>query len=237
MARATNNGLPSAPRSWRPPTAPYGLRSGRYARGNTQSAAGGRATARRLCRQPRRGSDGPAVWVTYAHLQPGSIPVALGDRVTTGQLLGRLGNTGNSTGPHLHFQLADGPDVLTSNSLPFVFDRYTLAGAIDPVAAEAAMTGDGESRLSLVGTPQTPDWHVPAVQRRRRLPLSRGRGETALTGGAGATDRHPLLTAPPDGSVADRPERSRRRGPAAPAAAPPPVFTGGVRLGASCAPG
>jgi hypothetical protein len=96
----------------------------------------------------------PAVWVTYAHLQPGSIPVAVGDRVTTGQLLGRLGNTGNSTGPHLHFQLSDGPDVLTSNSLPFVFDHYTLAGSIDPVAAEAAMTGDGEPRISLLGTPQ-----------------------------------------------------------------------------------
>src|SRR4051794_36133355 len=36
------------------------------------------------------------VWALYAHLQPGSIPVHVGDQVTTGQLLGRLGKTGNS---------------------------------------------------------------------------------------------------------------------------------------------
>jgi len=74
----------------------------------------------------------PAVWTIYAHLQPGSIRVAVGERVTPGQPLGRLGNTGNSAAPHLHFQLSDGPDVLTANSLPFVFDRYTLAGTVDP---------------------------------------------------------------------------------------------------------
>jgi hypothetical protein len=96
----------------------------------------------------------PAVWAAYAHLQPGSLRVAVGDRVASGQPLGRLGNTGNSTAPHLHFQLSDGPDILTANSLPFVFDRYTLAGTVDPMTAEAALGGGSASGLSLEGTPQ-----------------------------------------------------------------------------------
>ena len=65
----------------------------------------------------------PGVYAFYAHLQPGSIRVQIGETVTTGQVLGLLGNTGNSTAPHLHFQLADGPDVLTATSLPFVIDH------------------------------------------------------------------------------------------------------------------
>jgi hypothetical protein len=95
----------------------------------------------------------PDVWVTYAHLQPGSIAVRVGDRVTVGQLLGRLGNTGNSTAPHLHFQLSDGPDVLTSNSLPYVFDRYTLAGMVDPERLVAAFTDPSAPPVPLMGPP------------------------------------------------------------------------------------
>jgi hypothetical protein len=74
----------------------------------------------------------PGVFAFYAHLQPGSIRVQVGETVTTGQVLGLLGNTGNSTAPHLHFALADGPDVLTATSLPFVLDQWTLTGTIDP---------------------------------------------------------------------------------------------------------
>jgi hypothetical protein len=96
----------------------------------------------------------PAVWAVYAHLQPGSLRVAVGDRVTPGQPLGRLGNSGNTTAPHLHFQLSDGPDVLTANSLPFVFDRYTLAGTVDPLTAQAALGAGSAPGVTLVGTPQ-----------------------------------------------------------------------------------
>jgi hypothetical protein len=95
----------------------------------------------------------PDVWVTYAHLQPGSVAVRVGDRVTAGQLLGRLGNTGNSTAPHLHFQLSDGPDVLTSNSLPYVFDRYTLAGTVDQERLVAAFTDPSTPSVPLTGSP------------------------------------------------------------------------------------
>jgi murein DD-endopeptidase MepM/ murein hydrolase activator NlpD len=68
------------------------------------------------------------VYALYAHLQSGSVAVAVGDTVTPGLLLGKLGNSGNTTAPHLHFQLSDGPDAVTSNSLPFVIDSYQLVG-------------------------------------------------------------------------------------------------------------
>jgi hypothetical protein len=85
----------------------------------------------------------PGIYAFYAHLQPGSIRVQIGETVTKGQVLGLLGNTGNSTGPHLHFQLADGPDILTATSLPFVLDRWTLVGTVDPAStpSDVRVTG------------------------------------------------------------------------------------------------
>ena len=71
------------------------------------------------------------VYAQYYHLQPGSIEVQKGERVHTGQPLGKLGNTGNSFSPHLHFDLTTGPNVFTSNSRPYVFDRYRWAGSAD----------------------------------------------------------------------------------------------------------
>ncbi len=104
------------------------------------------------------------VWATYAHLQPGSIPVRMGERVTPGQRLGRLGNSGNSTDPHLHFQLSDGPDVLTANSLPFVIDRYTLAGTVDTETFVAAYTDrSAPTEVRLVGTPHAQSGTYPLV--------------------------------------------------------------------------
>lgn len=66
----------------------------------------------------------------YAHLKPGSVKVKSGDRVKRGDIIGYLGNSGNSTGPHLHFHVVDGPDVLASNGVPYVFDKFTTVGEI-----------------------------------------------------------------------------------------------------------
>jgi hypothetical protein len=66
----------------------------------------------------------------YAHMQPGSLRVKVGDRVRTGQVLGLLGNTGNTDGPHLHFHVMDGPSPLQSNGLPFTFTSWRGQGMV-----------------------------------------------------------------------------------------------------------
>jgi hypothetical protein len=73
---------------------------------------------------------GQGRFALYAHLQPGSLRVKVGDRVRTGDVLGLLGNTGNTDGPHLHFHVMDGPSPLTSDGLPFVFTSFTGQGVV-----------------------------------------------------------------------------------------------------------
>lgn len=63
-------------------------------------------------------SDGP-VYAAFAHLRRGSLKVGVGDRVTGGRQLGECGNSGNSSDPHLHFQLMDGPDLATAKGVLF----------------------------------------------------------------------------------------------------------------------
>lgn len=80
----------------------------------------------------------PDVYAAYGHLQPGSIAVDVGDEVHTGDVLARLGNTGPSQGPHLHFGLLDKPDLFAGQSLPFVHETFTVVGTVD----FSALTGD-----------------------------------------------------------------------------------------------
>ena len=64
---------------------------------------------------------GDGTCALYAHLRRGSLAVREGDRVRAGQLLAHCGNSGNSTEPHLHFQLMDGPDPDTARGVPFTW--------------------------------------------------------------------------------------------------------------------
>ena len=73
---------------------------------------------------------GKGRYAFYAHMQPDSLKVKLGDTVKTGQVLGLLGNTGNTDGAHLHFHIMDGPSPLLSNGLPFVFTEFTGEGRV-----------------------------------------------------------------------------------------------------------
>jgi murein DD-endopeptidase MepM/ murein hydrolase activator NlpD len=57
----------------------------------------------------------------YAHLKQGSVRVKAGDAVKRGQVIAQLGQTGNTTEPHLHFQLTNGPDPLYSRGVPILF--------------------------------------------------------------------------------------------------------------------
>jgi hypothetical protein len=67
---------------------------------------------------------GDGQFAHYAHLQPGSVKVKVGQRVRRGQLLARIGNSGDARWPHLHFQVATGPGILDSEGVPFVIDRF-----------------------------------------------------------------------------------------------------------------
>jgi murein DD-endopeptidase MepM/ murein hydrolase activator NlpD len=65
----------------------------------------------------------------YAHLRPGSVCVHIGDQVKAGDLIGKLGSSGNSTEPHLHFHVCDKPDPLMSAGIPMNFSNVTIQWA------------------------------------------------------------------------------------------------------------
>jgi hypothetical protein len=75
-----------------------------------------------------RVSDG--VYVLYAHMDPGSVAVRAGDPVARGQQLGRIGSSGISTTPHLHFQILSTPTYFPADSAPYAFDSFTLLGRV-----------------------------------------------------------------------------------------------------------
>ena len=64
----------------------------------------------------------------YAHLQPGSLRVKTGDKVRRGQVLALVGNSGNSTEPHLHFHIADANSSLGSEGRPYGFPSFEVQG-------------------------------------------------------------------------------------------------------------
>ena len=95
----------------------------------------------------------PGVFVHYAHLQRDSVEVKPGQSVRRGAVLGRLGQSGNSNGPHLHLQVSNAATFEESEGLPFVFDAFVARGswsvtqAIDPEQTFA--TRGTERRLQM----------------------------------------------------------------------------------------
>jgi hypothetical protein len=73
---------------------------------------------------------GEGHYAFYAHMQPGGLRVKVGDKVVTGQVLGVLGNSGNTDAPHLHFHVMNGPSPLLSNGLPYVFTSFEGQGVL-----------------------------------------------------------------------------------------------------------
>jgi murein DD-endopeptidase MepM/ murein hydrolase activator NlpD len=62
----------------------------------------------------------------YAHLKPGSVKVKGGDPIAAGQVFAAVGTSGNSTQPHLHFQLSDCAEVEACQSIPVSFEGIRL---------------------------------------------------------------------------------------------------------------
>ncbi len=92
-------------------------------------------------------------YALYAHMQPGSVRVHKGDRVTRGQVIGLVGNTGNTIAPHLHFQVMDGPSSLASNGLPYEIDSFEITGSTPGTAAFDKAEAEG---TPLTITPVSP---------------------------------------------------------------------------------
>ena len=98
----------------------------------------------------------------YAHLQPGSLRVKLGDRVRQGQVVGLVGNSGNSTEPHLHFHLSDGNSPLGSEGVPYI---HYIHESFEQVG-RCRTFGSGCERL----TPGTRQGELPMANMLVRFP-------------------------------------------------------------------
>jgi len=84
---------------------------------------------------------GGGVFTFYAHMQPGSVRVEPGQQVEAGDELGLLGNTGNTSAPHLHFHAMTGSSPIASDGIPYTFDVFGLAGKIDETGLDRALAG------------------------------------------------------------------------------------------------
>ncbi|SFK51132.1 M23 family metallopeptidase [Lysobacter sp. cf310] len=99
----------------------------------------------------------PDVFVHYAHLQPGSVAVKTGQKLRRGRVLGRLGQSGNTNGPHLHIHVSNAVTFEGSEGLPFVFEAYrspgtwTLTDAIDPDAKFSPARVEHRKQMPLDG--------------------------------------------------------------------------------------
>jgi len=101
---------------------------------------------------------GVNTFALYAHFQRDSIAVQAGQRVRRGDILGRLGNSGNTSGPHLHFHISDAPG-LDGEGLPFVIDSFDVLGETTANNVLAEWSGAEPFELA------------PEADRRSGLPL------------------------------------------------------------------
>jgi murein DD-endopeptidase MepM/ murein hydrolase activator NlpD len=102
----------------------------------------------------------------YAHLIPGSLEVKVGDRVQAGDVLGKLGNSGNSDGPHLHFHVETRTPLgrpLSGEGVPYMFQTYR--------AVETYSVEEAEKIFEANHLPEAP---TPSETRTDELPLGIG---------------------------------------------------------------
>jgi Peptidase family M23 len=90
---------------------------------------------------------GEGRYAGYAHLIPGSVTVHDGQHVHRGQVIGRLGNSGASGGPHLHLQVMDKPSLTDSEGLPFAFSHFAYEGKIPPLTKELEKSINAGDRI------------------------------------------------------------------------------------------
>jgi hypothetical protein len=138
---ATLDGLPDSPPGRLPPNLPVGQADGNHV---ILDLGDGR-------------------FALYAHLKPGSVRVQPGQRVARGDVLGLVGSSGNSSEPHLHFHVMDGPGALTSSGVPYLIRSFR--------ATERAVSSEAYDRAASTGQPlEVEPLHFPALHQ-NVLPL------------------------------------------------------------------
>jgi Peptidase family M23 len=97
----------------------------------------------------------------YAHLQKNSIKVRPGDAVKKRAVLGKLGNTGNTSAPHLHFHIMNRPSPIAADGIPYLIDAFDFSGQIDIAAFEAAPELAGDWGKTRVAKPEAREREFP----------------------------------------------------------------------------
>ena len=98
---------------------------------------------------------GNGFFINYAHMQPGSVKPKLGDKVKKGDVLGLVGNTGNSVAPHLHFHVMNGPSPLAAQGLPYLNASFSVTAQVASTADFDASEGTGIPLVLLPNRPTT----------------------------------------------------------------------------------
>ena len=72
----------------------------------------------------------PGVYLLYAHFKTGTVAAQRGQQVKRGNVLGHIGSSGNSTTPHLHFQVMTTGTFFPTDSPPYAFDCFQMVGQV-----------------------------------------------------------------------------------------------------------
>ncbi len=94
-----------------------------------------------------------SLYAFLAHLQCQSLRVEVGAQVVCGQVIGAVGNSGNTLFPHLHFQVQDTPDLLTAQILPFRLRSYERWNGSSWEPIQQGSLAKGERLRSLASEP------------------------------------------------------------------------------------
>lgn len=99
---------------------------------------------------------GDGVYVFYAHLKRNSVTVEKGDSVRMGDMIGELGNSGNTSAPHLHIHFMDRPSALAADGIAYRYLNFERTGQMDP-DQWASSTDDLDEQWNILPSPGSPD--------------------------------------------------------------------------------
>jgi len=89
----------------------------------------------------------PREYLVMAHLRAGSLTVRAGDRVQAGQVIGRVGNSGNTTEPHVHLHLQDEPTPDRGEGIPLFFSDYRVVPGAEVIPRGMPLGGQRRRRF------------------------------------------------------------------------------------------